>query len=83
MPGSRDWGTSSDWFSLARARFARHRTEKPSTKAGQIRALWPDIDAALQGGQSMKNIRKWLEEQPGSPSASPASLRTSAVSGDV
>ena len=50
--GSVDWGTSSDWFSLARARFARHRTEKPSTKAGQIRALWPDIDAALQGGQA-------------------------------
>ena len=65
MPGSRDWGTSSDWFSLARARFARHRTEKPATKAGQIRALWPDIDAALQGGQSMKSIRKWLEEDAG------------------
>jgi len=62
VPGSRDWGASSDWFSLARARFARHRTEKPSTKAGQIRALWPDIDAALQGGQSMKSIRTWLEE---------------------
>ena len=65
MPGSRDWGTSSDWFALARARFARHRTEKPSTKAGQIRALWPDIDAALQGGQSLKSIRKWLEEDAG------------------
>ena len=65
MPGPRDWGTSSDWFSLARARFARHRTEKPATKASQIRALWPDIDAALQGGQSMKSIRKWLEEDAG------------------
>ena len=65
MPGPRDWGTTSDWFSLARARFARHRTEKPATKAGQIRALWPDIDAALQGGQSMKSIRKWLEEDAG------------------
>ena len=65
MPGPRDWGASSDWFSLARARFARHRTEKPATKAGQIRALWPDIDAALQGGQSMKSIRKWLEEDAG------------------
>ncbi len=65
MPGSRDWGTSSDWFSQAHARFARRRTEKPATKAGQIRALWPDIDAALQGGQSMKSIRKWLEEDAG------------------
>jgi len=65
VPGSRDWGTSSDWFSLARAAFARHRTEKPATKAGQIRALWPDIEAARAGGQSMKSIRKWLEEDAG------------------
>ena len=43
----------------------RHRTEKPATKAGQIRALWPDIEAALEGGQSMKSIRKWLEEDAG------------------
>ena len=65
MPGSRDRQTSLDWFSLARARFARHQTEKPATKAGQIRALWPDIEAALDGGQSMKSIRKWLEEDAG------------------
>ncbi len=66
VPGSRDQAASSlDWFSLARARFARHRTDKPATKAGQIRALWPDIEAALDGGQSMKSIRKWLEEDAG------------------
>ena len=65
MPGSRDRLSSLDWFSLARAGFARHRTDKPATKAGQVRALWPDIDAALQGGQSMKSIRKWLEEDAG------------------
>ena len=63
--GSRDSETLLDWVSLARARFARHRTEKPATKAGQIRALWPDIEAALEGGQSMKSIRKWLEEDAG------------------
>ena len=62
MPGSRDWETSLDWASHARARLARRRTEKPATKAGQIRVLWPDIEAALEGGQSMKSIRKWLEE---------------------
>ena len=62
MPGSRDRLSSLDWFSLARAGFARHRTDKPATKAGQVRALWPDIEAALDGGQSMKSIRKWLEE---------------------
>ena len=64
MRGSRDSETLLDWVSQARARFARHRTEKPATKAGQIRALWPDI-AALEGGQSMKSIRKWLEEDAG------------------
>jgi len=44
---------------------ASRRAEKPATKAGQIRALWPEIDAALAGGQSMKSIRKWLEEDAG------------------
>jgi hypothetical protein len=63
--GSRDSETLLDWVSQARARFARRRTEKPATKAGQIRALWPDIEAALEGGQSMKSIRKWLEEDAG------------------
>jgi hypothetical protein len=65
VPGSRDRPSSLDWFSLARAGFARHRTDKPATKAGQVRALWPDIEAALDGGQSMKSIRKWLEEDAG------------------
>ena len=65
MRGSRDSEALLDWISQARARFARRRTEKPATKAGQIRALWPDIEAALEGGQSMKSIRKWLEEDAG------------------
>lgn len=65
MRGSRDSEMLLDWVSQARARFARRRTEKPATKAGQIRALWPDIEAALEGGQSMKSIRKWLEEDAG------------------
>jgi hypothetical protein len=41
------------------------RTERPATKAGQIRALWPDIEAALEGGQNMKSFRKRLEEDAG------------------
>ena len=65
MPAIRDSGNSFEWIVHARARLARRRTEKPATKAGQIWALWPDIDAALQGGQSMKSIRKWLEEDAG------------------
>lgn len=49
----------------ARSRLARRRAEKPATKAGQIRALWPDIEAALAVGQSMKTICAWLAEDAG------------------
>lgn len=65
MPVLRDPGNSFDWIIHARARLARRRTEKPATKAGQIWALWPDIEAALQAGQSMKSIHRWLEEDAG------------------
>jgi hypothetical protein len=41
------------------------RSEKPATKAGQIRALWPDIEAALAVGQTMKTICTWLAEDAG------------------
>src|SRR5579863_2086161 len=54
MPGN--------WIGPVRNRLAAHRAEKPTTKAGQIRALWPEIEAALAGEQSMKSIRQWLEE---------------------
>ena len=54
-----------DWIANARSRLARHRSEKPSTKAAQIRALWPDIEAALAVGQSMKTICAWLAEDDG------------------
>lgn len=56
---------SGNWIVLARTRLAQRRTERPVTKAGQIRALWPEIDAALAGGQSMKSILRWLEEDAG------------------
>jgi hypothetical protein len=57
---------SSDcWISAARRRLAARSMEKPATKAGQIRALWPEIRAALDRGQSMKSIRIWLEEEAG------------------
>ena len=48
-----------------RSRLALRCAEKPATKAGQIKALWPEIDAALERGQSMKSIRKWLEDEAG------------------
>ena len=56
---------SENWIALVRSRLALRRAEKPATKAGQIRALWPEIEAALAGGQSMKSIRRWLEEDAG------------------
>ena len=53
------------WIANARSRLAQRRAEKPSTKAAQIRALWPDIEASLAVGQSMKTICAWLAEDAG------------------
>jgi hypothetical protein len=49
----------------ARDRLAQRRAEKPATKAGQIWALWPEIKACLDSGQSHKTVRQWLEEDAG------------------
>jgi len=48
-----------------RTRLARRCAEKPSTKSGQIKALWPEIEAAIERGQSIRSIHKWLEEDAG------------------
>jgi hypothetical protein len=60
-----DLDKSETWIALVRSRLALRRAEKPATKAGQIRAVWPEIEAALAGRQSMKSIRRWLEEDAG------------------
>ena len=65
MSDGHDAANSPHWAIQARSRLARRRAEKPATKAGQIRALWPDIDAALTAGQSMKTICAWLAEDAG------------------
>jgi hypothetical protein len=65
LPKGYEQESSGTWIILARNRLALRRAGKPATKAGQIRALWPEINAALAGGQSMKSIRKWLEEDAG------------------
>jgi hypothetical protein len=65
VPGGHDADNSPNWMSQTRSRLALRRSEKPATKAGQIRALWPDIDAALAVGQSMKTICAWLAEDAG------------------
>ena len=51
------------WVTQARNRLVARREQKPLTKAGQIRALWREIEGALADGQSLKSIRDWLEEE--------------------
>src|ERR1700678_978603 len=51
------------WIAETRLRLAQRRGRKPATKAGQIRALWPEIQAATADGQSLASIRQWLEEE--------------------
>lgn len=65
MSGAHPTQDDRNWMANARARLAARRAEKPATKAGQIRALWPDIEAALMVGQSMKTICAWLAEDAG------------------
>lgn len=65
MSAVRDSENSSYWVTQTRNRLARRRAEKPATKAGQILALWPDIEAALAAGQSMKTVHRWLQEDGG------------------
>ena len=57
---------SRQWLAETRNRLAQRRGKRPATKAGQIRAIWPEIRAAIAEGQSLANIRQWLEEDGGS-----------------
>jgi hypothetical protein len=65
VPNAHDADNSANWIGQTRSRLALRRSEKPATKAGQIRALWPDIEAALAVGQTMKTICAWLAEDAG------------------
>lgn len=65
MPQGHEADHSTNWIGQTRSRLALRRSEKPATKAGQIRALWPDIEAALVVGQTMKTICAWLAEDAG------------------
>jgi hypothetical protein len=53
------------WIAETRNRLAQRRGKRPATKAGQLRALWPEIRAAIADGQSLATIRQWLEEDAG------------------
>ena len=52
-----------EWITSARARLAARRNGRPSTKAGAVRALWPEIQRALESGQTLKTVRDWLEAE--------------------
>jgi hypothetical protein len=56
---------ADDWIPETRNRLAQRRAKKPDTKAGQIWALWPEIRAALDDGQSFRSICEWLAEDAG------------------
>lgn len=62
-PGMQNGDQFDEWMTSARARLAARRTARPSTKAGAVRALWPEIHQALQSGQTLKTIRDWLEAE--------------------
>jgi hypothetical protein len=59
MPQSRN--ASDTWPPLARTRLAALREKKPARKSAQIRAVWPDIKAALDNGHSLKAVCECLE----------------------
>jgi hypothetical protein len=53
------------WIAETKDRLAQRRGKKPATKAGKLRALWPEIRAAKAEGQSLATIRQSLEEDAG------------------
>jgi hypothetical protein len=54
-------GTEIRGQQSARARLAALREKNAPTKAAQIRALWPEIKAALDKGHSLKTVCNCLE----------------------
>jgi hypothetical protein len=63
--GEQHTKAEQQWITETRQRLAQRRGKKPATKAGQIRALWPEIQTAIADGQSLASIRQWLEEEGG------------------
>lgn len=52
-----------EWIDRVRQRLATRRGEKPVRKAGQLRALWREVQNAIDDGQSLETIRDWLKEE--------------------
>ena len=53
------------WIPETRSRLAQRRARKPDSNAGQLWALWPEIKAALDEGQSVRTVLEWLKEDAG------------------
>jgi hypothetical protein len=51
------------WLHGVRARLKARGNRRPETKARVVLALWPEIRTALEGGQSLRTIRQWLEDE--------------------
>jgi hypothetical protein len=54
-----------NWIPETRSRLERRRAKRPDTKSGQLWALWPEIKAALDDGQSVRTVLEWLKEDAG------------------
>lgn len=65
MSRHHDQSQSADWISDARRRLASWRGKKPETKSGQIWALWPEIKLAVEDGQTLTSVQRWLEVDAG------------------
>lgn len=63
MDGDQSKNRIDEWITGAKRYLAVRTRQKPVTKAGQLRALWPEIQTALDQGQNLKAIRDWLAEQ--------------------
>jgi hypothetical protein len=63
MDNDQTKGRPDEWIARTRRHLAARRGERPLTKAGQLRALWPEIQMALDDGQSLKAIHGWLDER--------------------
>ena len=55
--------SNEPWAAEVRARLQARGKQRPGTKARQILALWPEIRAVLAGGQTLKTVRDWLNEE--------------------
>lgn len=51
------------WLHDVRVRLKARGNRRPETKARVVLALWPEIRAALEGGQSLRTVRQWLEDE--------------------